>query len=113
MRKLFFVFSFLTVLFSCDDGDIITVELDFDDSFAACGELVFYNVKTDPAESLSIQITSPSTTLEDLLETDGDGNLISASESFNINGTSNVFNYRPIIKPQLISFVMMYLLQIL
>ena len=94
MRKLFLVFSILTVLLSCDDGDIITVELDFDDSFASCGELVFYNVKSDPAESLSLQITSPATTLEDLLETDTDGNLISTSESFSINGTTNLFNYR-------------------
>ena len=94
MRKLLFLFSLLFVLSSCDDGDIITVELDFDDTFTTCGELVFYKVKDDPSESLSLQITSPSTTLEDLLEIDDDGELLSTVETFTINGTSNQFHYR-------------------
>jgi len=94
MRKLIFLFSFFLVLFSCDDGDIITVELDFDDTFVACGELVFYKIKEDPAESLSLQITSPVTILEGLIELDDDGNLISTFVTFAINGTSNQFHYR-------------------
>jgi len=94
MRKLLSLFSFLFILSSCDDGDIITVELDFEDTFSACGELVFYKIKEDPAESLSLQITSPATTLEDLITVDEDGLLISTSESFTINGTTNLFNYR-------------------
>ncbi|MFD2824739.1 hypothetical protein ACFS5M_13735 [Lacinutrix iliipiscaria] len=94
MRKLLSLFSFLILMTACDDGDIITVELDFDDTFTTCGELVFYKIKEDPAESLSLQITSPSTTLEDLIEVDADGLLLSTEEVFTINGTSNLFNYR-------------------
>jgi hypothetical protein len=79
---------------SCDDGDIITVELDFDNTFVTCGELVFYKIKEDPSESLSLQITSPATILDDLIEVDDEGNLISAIVTFPINGTSNQFHYR-------------------
>ena len=94
MRKLILLFSFFLVLLSCDDGDIITVEFDFDDTFVTCGELVFYKVNEDPAESLSLQITSPVTILEGLIEVDDDGNLISTYVTFPINGTSNQFHYR-------------------
>ena len=62
MRKLFFILLSLLVVgfYSCDDGDVITVELDFDETFQACGEsdLVFYKTKEDPSESLSILITN-------------------------------------------------------
>ncbi|WP_397362931.1 hypothetical protein [Olleya sp. R77988] len=67
----FLVLSILFLgLFSCDDGDIITTELDFEDTFEACGDLVFYKVKTDPNETLSLQLDSPSFTIEDLIETE-------------------------------------------
>uniref|UniRef100_UPI00404872A6 hypothetical protein n=1 Tax=Mariniflexile sp. TaxID=1979402 RepID=UPI00404872A6 len=60
MRKLFFVvFSMcLFSFYTCDDGDIITVEFNFDNTFKACGTtgLVFYKTKNDPSESLSIKI---------------------------------------------------------
>ena len=95
MRKLITLFSFFLVLLSCDDGDIITFELDFDDTFVTCGELVFYKIKEDPSESLSLQITSPATSLEDLIEVDNDGILLSTVETFEINGGgSNQFHYR-------------------
>ena len=62
MRKLFFIIISVSFLnfFSCDDGDIITVELDFDETFLACGEsdLVLYKTKEDPSESLSILISN-------------------------------------------------------
>ena len=45
-------------MFSCDDGDIITTELDFKDSFDSWGDIVFYKTRENPAESLSIQITN-------------------------------------------------------
>ena len=75
------------ILTTCDDGDIITVQLDFDDTFEACGDIVFYKTKDDPAESLSVQITSPALTLEDIFEA-------TTPITRTINGTSNTFNYR-------------------
>ncbi|WP_281846563.1 hypothetical protein [Olleya namhaensis] len=70
MRKISVLFIFLLSLFSCDDGDIITTELDFDDTFEACGDLVFFKVKTEPNETLSLQLDSPSFTVASLLETE-------------------------------------------
>ena len=48
MRKLFFVFLCLCLMpvQSCDDGDIITVELDFEDTFESCGEANLVLFKT-------------------------------------------------------------------
>ena len=55
MRKLFFILiTLILVPFqSCDDGDIITIELDFDDTFEACGStnLILFKTKEDPSEN--------------------------------------------------------------
>lgn len=79
----------LSSICSCDDGDVITVELDFEETFYACGEtdLVFYKTKEDPSESLSLKITD--LTIEELLEVDED-NIY--EETFSISAT-NPFNY--------------------
>ena len=92
MRKLFFVLSFSICLFSfytCDDGDVITVEFDFENTFKVCGtdDLVFYKTKNDPSESLSIIITG--LTLGELLEVDDSGVY---EGNFNLSAT-NKFNY--------------------
>lgn len=92
MRQLFFVF--LVIVFipinSCDDGDVIDFELDFEDAFEACGDsdLVFYKTKEDPSESLSIKLTN--VTLDDILEVDSDG----LFESTYTISSSNPLNYR-------------------
>lgn len=85
---------FITVFvlcMSCDDGDIITTELDFENSFESCGAIVFYKTRENPAESLSIQITSPALTIDDLLQVDETGYF---ETSRTINGKSNNFNLR-------------------
>ena len=91
MRKLFFVLLSLCLFnfYTCDDGDVITVEFDFDDSFKACGTngLVFYKTKNDPSESLSIKIAA--LTINDILAV-GDDNLYEAN--FQLS-TTNTFNY--------------------
>ncbi len=99
MRKIYSVLVVFFLLLSCDDGDIITVQLEFDDTFESCGDLVVYKTKTDPDESLSLQITtSPATTLESLLETEIDAtdplfvNLVNSTPEF--SGTETTFNYR-------------------
>ncbi|AUC81671.1 hypothetical protein [Lacinutrix sp. Bg11-31] len=93
------IFSFLALAFlftSCDDGDILTAELDFGDTFNSCGELVCYKIKTDPSESLSVLIN---TTIEELITTtiDSDNpllvNLVDFQPSFSITSTYP-FNYR-------------------
>ncbi|NCO62950.1 MAG: hypothetical protein GW839_05015 [Flavobacteriales bacterium] len=90
MRHSFFIvilFSILTT-FSCNDGDIITVEFDFDDTFSACegvSDIVFYNTKNDPSESLSVLI--PSFSLETILAVEENDSLI-------IENLAVTFNYR-------------------
>ncbi|WP_298537272.1 hypothetical protein [uncultured Algibacter sp.] len=92
MRKL--VFTLITLLlilfYSCNDGDIITVELDFEDTFESCGStnLTLYKTKEDPSESLSLFLNG--VTLDDILEVDEDGIF---EKAYSIN-TSNPFNYR-------------------
>ena len=100
MKNLLVLLSFLVVLSACDDGDVILVELDFDDTFEACGELVFFNVKESPAESISLQISSPPLTLNDILKVvpTAPGSylveLVNPILTGTVNGTTNLFNYR-------------------
>ena len=92
MRNTFFIAIILSLFFvsSCNDGNVITVEFDFGDTFQVCGSdgLVFYKTKDDPSESLSIKI--PSITLDDIIAV-GDGNTY--EKEFTIS-TTNPFNYR-------------------
>ncbi|WP_034058200.1 hypothetical protein [Lacinutrix jangbogonensis] len=94
------IFSFLTLAFlftSCNDGDIITTALEFEETFNTvdCGDLICYKIKTDPAESLSVVIN---TTLVELIATEFDAtnpllvNLINNNPAFTNN--DNQFNYR-------------------
>jgi len=68
MRKLSALFICCLFFFnSCDDGDVITVELDFDKTLSVCGDTesdnyVVYDIKTDPNESLTLLFPSNSTT---------------------------------------------------
>lgn len=85
MRKFFLIclcFGFLT----CNDGDIITFQLDFNDTFQQCGELVFYKTKSDPSESLSIDFSSV-TSIDTFLNVDADGIYMSGN-------LACIFNYR-------------------
>lgn len=102
MRKLFFAFLVLVFvpLNSCDDGDIIDFELDFENTFQVCsGEtstgqstLVFYKTKNDPSESISVQVNGLD--LEDIFEVDENGEYentssISSSAPLNYRTYSN------------------------
>lgn len=68
MRKLqLFLFCSVFLITSCNDGDIITVELEFDQNLSLCGDsesdnYVVYDIKTDPNESLTLLFPSNSTT---------------------------------------------------
>ncbi|WP_147676629.1 hypothetical protein [Algibacter pacificus] len=78
MRKLLYIFIgvFFISTQSCDDGDIITVDLEFDDDFSACEgvtDLVLFKTKNDPSESISVLISNY--TLAELLKIDNNGTL--------------------------------------
>lgn len=93
MRKLILAISTFMILplNSCDDGDVITFELDFDDRFQVCesgGDLVFYKTKNDPSESLSLKVTG--LTIPEILEVD-EKNEYKKDITINAN---NPFNYR-------------------
>ncbi len=68
MRYLY-IFLFFLVLTACDDGDILTVELEFDKVLERCendiNSFLIYDTKEDPNESLSLII--PRTDLTELL----------------------------------------------
>lgn len=82
MRKSFFVVLSLFFLgfYSCDDGDVITFELEFGETFDVCGEtdLVLYQTKENPSESLSVLITNYS--VAEILNV-GDDNTLSVTKT--------------------------------
>ncbi len=94
MRKSFFILLALSFLISsCDDGDIITVDLEFDKTLTLCGDenstnYVLYTIKDDPYESLTLlfpvseagTIFNPTTNGEE--------------KTITINGSTKKFNYR-------------------
>ena len=91
MKKSFFITILSSLLFSwsCNDGDIITFEFDFEDTFKACGitDLVFYKTKEEPSESLSIFLTN--ITIDDILDFDGNENTITKTSIFNYRTYNN------------------------
>ena len=95
MRKLsVLIFCCVFLITSCDDGDVITFELDFDQVLALCGDTesdnyVVYDIKTDPNESLTLLFPSNATT--DLIF---NPSTAPYSSSLTINNTSVRFNYR-------------------
>ena len=59
IRRFFIIFCFV-LLATCDDGDIITVDLDFDGELERCDNdtdsYLIYDTRTSPNESLSLII---------------------------------------------------------
>lgn len=92
MRNTFFIIIILSLLvsYSCNDGDVITVQFDFDDTFVYCpgvNNLVFYKTKKDPSESLSLLIKS--FTLEQILNFKGTDTTLTKTGTFNYRTYSN------------------------
>ena len=82
------------VLFSCNDGDVISVELDFDKSLTLCGDettsnYILYDTKTTPFESLMLLFPNNSQA-EAIFNTENSGTI----QTLTINGNSVKFNYR-------------------
>src|SRR5690606_3472599 len=91
MKKSVFIAILTSLLFSwsCNDGDIITVEFDFDNTFEVCEQtdLVFYKIKEDPAESMSFLITKFK--VSDILNFEGNENSITKTGVFNYRTYNN------------------------
>lgn len=93
MQRLVYLLGFCFLFTSCDDGDIIDVQLDFDRELASCDlspqNYFLYDTKKDPSESLSLVFPKNSTT--QLIFNPKENNY---KTTFDINGTSVKFNYR-------------------
>lgn len=93
MRHLY-IFIFFLVIVGCDDGDILTIELEFDKELERCendnASYLIYDTKEDPNESLSLII--PRTEISELLFTIPTP--VGTPIVFDIDGTAVRFNYR-------------------
>jgi len=87
MKKLLLFILACATLQSCDDGDVIVTTFDFDDAnLTLCNngnQYVFYKINNDVSESISLKIT-----------TDDQLFLRSETKTFELNGTTNIVNYR-------------------
>ncbi|MCF1192739.1 hypothetical protein LRR18_14175 [Mangrovimonas sp. AS39] len=94
MQKFLALFSLAFLVFACDDGDVLTINIDFDDEFYACGQTVFYKTKEDPTESLSLYVDDADV-LNDIfqLEFVDENELLVQLVNESLTG-SGTFNYR-------------------
>ncbi|MEH6537494.1 MAG: hypothetical protein V7719_13940 [Psychroserpens sp.] len=95
MRYFLYTCLFGLLIFSCDDGDVFEVSLDFDEVLERCGDdnsdnYVLYDTKTDPSESLTLvfPVNDNSRAIFNPLDNSG------TPFPLEINGTSIAFNYR-------------------
>ena len=59
MRPLLLILFCCTTLLSCNDGDVLNIQLDFDKNLTLCGDsgssnYILYDTKDDPFESLTL-----------------------------------------------------------
>ena len=94
MRKsIFILLATIFTITSCDDGDIITIEIEFDETLSLCGDenstnYVLYNIKSNPYESLTLlfPVIDAGTIFNPLVNGE--------ETSMTINGSTKKFNYR-------------------
>lgn len=89
MRHLYVLLLFVLVV-ACNDGDILTVDLDFDQELERCdnnvSSFLLYDTRTDPNESLTLLIPRNNDT-QAFFTNPTEGTL-------SINGSTVRFNYR-------------------
>lgn len=90
----FLIFIFSVFTFSCDDGDVISVKLDFDKNLTLCGDessqnYILYDTKNTPFESLTLLFNNNSIA-QSIFNTENSGDV----QTITINGNSVKFNYR-------------------
>lgn len=92
MRYLSCFFFFFILVTSCDDGDIIEVNLEFDEELELCEEsaedYLFFNINENETESLTLLL--PISGNRTIFEPEINGQM----DSLEINGVSVRFNYR-------------------
>lgn len=96
MQKFKVILLALFLCFNCNDGDIIDVEFNFDNSFSfrECGQIIFFKINENNNESLALNLSGIS--ISDLFAFD---EILNDTEDTiviqrNLNGTTNRFNYR-------------------
>lgn len=87
MRNFFLLFVIVFGFTACNDGDVIVTTFDFDEfELEQCGDVgdyLFYKINNFNLESLSFQLKT-----QDLVLT------VQDTIVYNINGVTNVVNYR-------------------
>lgn len=95
MRKFLLLFLLSIFITACNDGDIITVNIDFDQELDLCENdtenYIVYDVRTDPAESFSLVF--PRNTANDLIFEPTESPYEVTLENLSSTGV-NKFNYR-------------------
>ncbi|ARV10706.1 hypothetical protein BTO05_03530 [Winogradskyella sp. PC-19] len=94
MRNIFVVLVALFLMSSCDDGDVITIDLDFDQELSLCSNntdsFIIYDLRNDPSESLSLVIPRSTSEVVPFFNPTPLDN----PESITIDNASNRFLYR-------------------
>lgn len=94
MRPLLLLLFCCTTLLSCNDGDVLNIQLDFDKNLTLCGDsgssnYILYDTKSDPFESLTLLFPN-NAQVETIFNPENSGN----TETMTINGNSVSFIYR-------------------
>lgn len=96
MKRILFLVTASCFFFnSCNDGDIILSQLEFDNTYKECGNVVFYKTKTEPFESLSLQLTSPAFKFDEFItNAKKDTTNYTYQTVYIIDDAKNKLNYR-------------------
>ena len=94
MRSLLILLFCCNFLLSCDDGDVLNVQLDFDKNLTLCeppasSNFILYDTKNDPSESLTL-LFPDNAQAQSILYPTVSGNM----ETMTINKSSVRFIYR-------------------
>lgn len=93
MRPLLLILFCCTTLLSCNDGDVLNIQLDFDKNLTLCGDsgssnYILYDTKDDPFESLTLLFPN-NAQVETIFNPENSG----SAETMSINGSSVSFIY--------------------
>jgi hypothetical protein len=94
MRPLLLILFCCKTLLSCNDGDVLNIQLDFDKNLTLCGDsgssnYILYDTKDDPFESLTLLFPN-NAQVETIFNPENSG----SAETMSINGSSVSFIYR-------------------
>jgi len=96
MKNFLFLLLSFFLLSGCDDGDLINLDFDFDDTiaFSECNQLIIYKLNSTKTESLALSLADLA--LDDLFTFDETLTDVENTIVFErtIDGTTNRFNYR-------------------